>query len=342
MKIRSLLSIFIGLLLLGFGVNAKAQPWYRFRLQEIPQLLSHPRSFLLAHPDIMADQLSGIIARRCKHYVDTGNEQCKNAANQLTKDLHIEPIELEDPTTHQKSPYIVTFTSELKELHQDPRTLPFLKDVQDQLDAVEKDIQIYKFIAPQNIKSMELGRLALKYYGSFPFTLKALAALFQDLPQSEIQIQYLYKQYGADETVMTLHKIIRRIPGLTLKDGRLPITLFGKTAYNEKIYHTLVPAYLATQLFSRNYPVKVAFFTAFAFNYVYEASEAAGDFKTYFVEPKSLAETDTQNDIRAGEFGALLGISQSQKFISETEARSLLTKSPKDYLKRIVQALSVQ
>ena len=313
---------------LGLCFTAKAQS--SIRIQEIPQILKNPRAFLLANPDILKQQLSFILKSRCSTYVN--DVQCGNAAKQLVEDLHIESLELEEPTTGKKLAYIITLTDELREIYKDPRLNFFLQDLETQLTQMHESINSYQFIAPKLIKPFDLGYFTMKHFGNFEMSLKVLATLLQDIPQSVIQVKYLYDTYGDTPTVRQLYKILQQIAELQNIRTKVPLLLFKQPFYGSKIYHALVPAYLANRLHARGYSAQTAFFNSFAFNYVYEAGEAYGNFKTYFTEPKSLPRTDTQDDIRAGEFGALLGVGHSEKFMPEEKARDLLTKSPQTFL----------
>jgi len=336
-SLKKLKNIFGLWLLLGISSQALA-----FRLQEIPQLFAHPRSYLLAHPDFMEDQLNSMLTRRCTAYTSEVRNECSKAGDDVIEALEIQPITLEDPKTHDKAQYVVTLTTQLKALHQDPRAIAFLQELDAELGPVEQSIRMYKFIAPQNIKPLDLGDVAFKFFGSRNEALRALAVLFQDLPQSEIQVHYLYQLYGADPFVTLLHRLVGRIAGLEVSNKKTALTLFGNAVYNTRIYHALVPAYLASKLKAKGHGDEVSFITAFLFNYVYEAGEAAGNFRSYFLEPKSLNDVDSQNDIRSGELGALLGIGRKGLILSENEARTLLTQSPKNYLRRLAQSLNPQ
>ena len=328
--ILKLLGLFLSLLF--------AVPCHAFRIQEIPQLLKTPRAFLLSHPEFMKISLSETLTRRCWMYAENARLQCRNGAHQFIQNLQIQPLTLEAPD-HQKSSYIVTFANDLIRLHQDPRTQMFLDDFNQSLDTLEETIKIYQFIAPQNIKALELGNLALKYFVSVPETFKVLAVLFQDLPPSEIQTHSWLQKFGDDALVRLLHKTLARLAALTLPNGSVPLTIFGQGFYNSKIYHQLVAAYLSSELMRNGYHYEIAFMMPFLFNYLYEAGEATSPWKTYFMEPSSLPDPKTQDDILAGQVGSLMGIHRLSHLICETKARSLLTQSPASFLRTAVRAL---
>lgn len=326
-------------LAMTLGLCTTAQAQTSIRIHEIHKIFNNPRDFLLANPEIMKQQVGFLLRSRCLSYV--GDIQCANAAKQLIEDLHIEPLEIEDPTTGKKLPYIVTFTDELRDIYKDPRLPSFLLDLENQLIELQGSIDSYQFIAPKLIKPFDMGYFTVRHFGSFETSLKVLATLFQDIPVSIVQIHYLHNTYGDTPMVRQLYSVLKRIADMQNIRVQFPLKVFDKTFYGTTIYHTLVPAYLANKLHARGYAAQTAFFTAFVFNYIYEAGEAGGSFKTYMMEPGSLARTDTQNDIRAGELGALLGIGHSNKFLSEEKARMLLKKSPAIFLSTLGKLLSI-
>jgi hypothetical protein len=338
MKLRSrqFMKNILGLLLF-VGISPQA---LAIRLQEIPQLLKQPREYVLAHPEFMQARLNEMLTSRCAFYTAATQETCHRAARDFSQDLEIKAIMLTDSNTKKSAKYIVTFTEQLVQLRQDPRTLLLLEDLNRQMDQAEKRMQMFQFISPQSIEPLDLGVVAYRYYGSKPAALRALAVLLQDLPKSEIQVQFLFQKYGADRFTLLLHQTINRLMGLEIPEKGTAMTVFGQRLYNARIYHTLVPGYMAAKLKARGYDDEVSFMIPFLFNYVYEASEVSGNFRAYFFEPGAIASVDTQNDIRAGELGALLGIGRPGLTIGEKEARELIRTAPKKFMRRLLDTVS--
>jgi hypothetical protein len=308
----------------------------------VQEFLQNPRTFLLDHPDILSLQLRTLLGNRCFEYVSIQRKlECAGAVDRFLKNLEIQPIILTSPYG-EKVHNVVTLTRELKELSADPVALAFLNDLNSQLTQLRISINRHEF-SPQDIEAVDIGYVGAQYFGSIAKTLRALAALFQDIPPSQTQVNFLFQsgERSNDRTRLVFAAVLRKVVHdftlIGVKNGPFPLKLFGQRFYDGKVYHALVPAYAASQLKSQGFSQETSFTIPFLFNYLYVASKIGGSVQTFFVEPSRILEGQKQNDILAGEVGSLMGIGLAGKISDTATSRSNLTYRPAEYLRSSIK-----
>jgi hypothetical protein len=321
-------------LLIGLLIVLISSSSYAFGLKDLNQIIHDPKKYLIENPELMKKEISMMLDRRCNKYADSSNRQCENAALDFVHDLDLKPIEIEmEPGKNIK--YIVTFTSDLEKLHDEKMALSLLKDLDQEIKNLETQIKLFKFIAPKKIKQLDIGELAFKYYRTTKDVARFYGVLFQDLPETEVQVHYLYNKFGPDEFTTLLHKILGKLGGLAVSPQRYALSMYGKTFYNNKIYHLLVPSYSTALLKVKSYSNETSFLVPFLFNYIYEIGELENPFQAYFMEPDSIIREDDQNDIMSAQVGCMMGIENFNLRTTDQESRNILRYSPKKYIQGV-------
>jgi hypothetical protein len=155
------------------------------------------------------------------------------------------------------------------------------------------------------------------------------------LPDTEVQVHYLYNKFGADEFTTKLHTIIGKLNGLNISPQRYALDMYGKTFYNDRIYHLLVPSYASALLKEKGYSNEISFLIPFLFNYIYEIGELENPFQALFMEPAAISHGDDQNDIMSAQVGCMMGVEHFNLRTSDSESRYLLSLSPKKYIREM-------
>lgn len=310
---------------------------YAFGIQDLSDLIDNPKKYLLENPSHLKTQFELMLKRRCLKYSIKYASECGRASRDFIDILDLQTIEIDISAT-KKQNYVVSFVKDLENLHSDPVALLLLKRIDSELTRLSEQVKLYKFIAPSKIKSIDLGQFAYSYYHTTYEVHRFYAVLFQDLPQTQVQIHYLYNKYGADQFTTVLHSILEKFAGLRINEKRFGLSLYGKELFNERIYHLFVPAYLSAQLKQRSHSDETSILLPFLFNYIYEIGELGSPFVAYFKEPSSITAVNAQNDILSGLLGAQVGAESFVIKISDEESRKLLIISPEDYIQRIVSS----
>ncbi len=311
------------------------------RLQDIPSFIDSPKKFLLENPEELQKGLVRVLDSRCRTYARI-NKQCTNSAKKLIQEMQVEGIEITHPKTKTSYKYVVTFAQDLDLMMKHPNTLAFLQELDVALDTKANEDSILKFISNSSSKKIDIGLMSMKHFGNYPTALKALGSLFQDTSESEIQTHYLLKKFGPSLIAKTLHKTISKMNDYNSSMQAVAVNFFGRSFFNARIYHFLVPALLASKLQMAGYSPEISVLQPFLFNYLYEASAEASQLRLVFMEPESISQKATQNDIRSGEVGAFLGAGHSTKVLSDDRARTLLSSSPSKYIETLVAQLPLE
>ena len=96
------------LFLLVFCVNSNTLQ--AFDYFSIPEIVQHPKEYLLSHPEDLKNQLDKMISGRCKHYIPNKKNECKNAGKFFINQLNISSVAIENEN------YIVSFAGELESI----------------------------------------------------------------------------------------------------------------------------------------------------------------------------------------------------------------------------------
>jgi hypothetical protein len=306
-----------------------------FDFFNLPALIQHPREYLLSHPDELKEKLESSLVGRCNRYLPNKKEECEFSAKEFMSLLNLSSVTIEDES------YIVSLSTELESVYKDKRLHDYLIELNTELQKIESDFAIYKFINTKKVKNLDLGEMTLKHFKNPKYAMKVMAVLFQDIFSNGVpaHLTYLHEKFGDSDELNLLLSINNKIGTLLYADGTSPIKIFGTIMYSSKIYHYLVPGYLAVKMGYLGKSKDISFFFPFMFNFLYELTHGKSPVASYFFEPKFIDDRETQNDIRLGEMGAAFGV-EKEGLVSESTARDLLIHNPTEYVKNLIQKIA--
>jgi hypothetical protein len=125
-----------------------------FGIKDLHQIIHDPKKYLMDNPALMRKQIFHMLNRRCHKYALNKNEECESASIDFVNLLDLKQIEL------SSGKYVVTYSKDLEQLHNDKTALALLKDIEKEILILEEKIKLYKFIAPKKIKQLDIGELA--------------------------------------------------------------------------------------------------------------------------------------------------------------------------------------
>lgn len=291
------------------------------------------KKLLLSNPTLLKIQLNSMLSRRCAVYTQEPSA-CRAAAKEAIELLDIHPILLSANGKTEK--YIFNFKKNLDSFPT-PEVMIFLDLLETKLLRLQEEIKFYGFIDPSLVSPLDIGSLAMNHFRNSELAWKVLATLFQDIDPSVTQIRYLDSKLGKSAELVKLYSVIKLISRITYTGKLKPIKLLGHSIPNVKIYHTLVPAYLSSQLKAKGYSKRVSFAVPFFLNYIYEIAEIQSTSKAYFLEPKTIEKRGAIEDIYSGELGALVGLGLVEQVQSEKEIQQKLKSSPMLYLTDLIR-----
>ncbi len=305
---------------------------FGFDFNSLFDLIQRPKEYLLSHPEALDEHLVKIIAGRCKRYIANEAKECSLASKEFLILLNLGSVKIENQN------YFVSLSNDLENIYKDQRLTAYLNDLNLELDKTGSELKIYKFIKPDLVKPVDLGLITQRHFKNKKIAIKVMATLFQDVFANGVpaHLTYLYEKFGQRRELELLLLVNNKIGNLHLRDGRSVIRIFGTDMPSVKIYHYLVPAYMAVKLRYLGKSKAISFILPFMFNYLYEISNGEQALRAYFFEPKVIASQETRNDIKLGELGAALG-ADSKSLLSVAQTDALLSSSTIAYISKLIE-----
>jgi hypothetical protein len=287
------------------------------------------KDLLLSNQSVLDLGLSWSSSQRCKKFASKATDKGQNNSQKKNcSSLWTDFVKILEPTAYatQGRRDVLVFKTDLVRWLSDDRLDFFIHEVESEMQEFRRGSRL------------DIFQIATKYTRDSSEALNFMAVLFQDTSLSQ---SHLFWAMGnmkgkAFSRAKSLSSLFREI-SLSIKDKPqlrsqlilYPAAISGlvNQARTRPNYHFLVPALLAQKLVLAGYSKALAVFSAYHFNYFYEALSTSPSIKLAFNDPFTLKPLASRLDTYFGLLGAVYGTDPNPIVLPEHEFIYLLSKS---------------